>query len=193
MTKLIFISAIIFLTSCNKLKNTDKTNEKILIEKVQVVDTIQKAKIEKTEIKQPKIKSKNIEIFDCPDFNFQTARVQADSLLIFMNRAKTAELNVQLDWERKFFCAYPNSFKEMQNIFGYDDTKGEAPLYSDGFKFINFFSTLNSIHKKQYYAKYIDINIDGIWEADNIQGAFGFDTKLLEDIENISSTFENYS
>lgn len=141
----------------------------------------------------------------CAEIQFPNIQAQADSLLEFMNNATTAEQSMKPYWEEKFFCAFPNSFGEMERMFGYHDSIGEAPLYSstnptkeylDKHIFsdvIGFFSELSSIPKDEYYKKYIEINIDGYWQADNINEAFGFYYVLLQDPENVVKVLSRYS
>ena len=93
----------------------------------------------------------------------------------------------------------------MQAIFGFDNEKGAAPLYSTGSEtysypdkhirsdMIGFFSQLKSIPDSAYYEKYIRINIDGHWEADNISEAFGFQYRLISDTEAACKTLETFS
>ena len=139
------------------------------------------------------------------DFKFKTYQEQADSLVSFMNQAQQSKSTLKENFEKKFFNAFPSSFKEMQAIFGYDSKKGASPLYtsnSQSEKYLNkrifsdvigFFSELESIPDSIYYEKYININIDGYWQADNIREAFGFHYRLLNDIENISPVLSQYS
>jgi hypothetical protein len=114
--------------------------------------------------------------FDCPLFKFKNAKEQADTLSKYFDKKEIAS-------DERFFCAFPNSFKEMQNVFGFDENKGTAPLYDypNGEKMIKYFAKLNSIQKDIYYDKYINICLDGVWEADNIREAFGFAGRLTND------------
>lgn len=86
-----------------------------------------------------------------------------------------------------FLEAFPNSFGRMQDLYGFDDKDGSAPLYSyeKGGKQINYFSNLESIDKKLYYNKYVNICIDGYWEGDNISEGFGLKGKLYSDTQNV--------
>lgn len=119
---------------------------------------------------------KEPQTINCLNFDFETFQEQADSLAAFMNLAKKTDSEAREKWVSKFFCAFPNSFKEMQELFGYDNEKGAAPLYDYpiGNHVIEYFGNLNSIPKDKYYDKYINICTNGIWEADNIREAFGF-------------------
>lgn len=113
---------------------------------------------------------------DCSIFKFKNSKEQVDTLTKYFDKK-------QLISDEIFFCAFPNSFKGMQDIFGFDDKNGEAPLYRDGEKIITYFANLNSISKAIYYEKYINICVGGIWEADNIREAFGFANRLTNDTE----------
>ena len=125
-------------------------------------------------------------------FNFETVNEQADSIVYFMEKLlKTNDPQ----WEQKFFFAFPNSFLEMENIFGYDDKKGEAPLYSierhSGkylekrifSNFIGYFGEIKNIPSSLFIEKFIKINIKGKWQADNIQAGFGISYIILEKTE----------
>lgn len=57
---------------------------------------------------------------------------------------------------------------------------------------IGFFSELKSIPYEEYYKKYININIGGNWQADNIQAAFGFQYRLLNDTKEACSVLSLY-
>ncbi len=124
----------------------------------------------------------------CADWSFESIDVQADSINLFMEKAIQASRDDKTNWEKKFFCAFPNSFASMEALFGYDKEAG--PLYFSEFvenpvfhgnlsSHIDFFSHLTSIPHVEYYNKYIDICINGNYQADNIRAAFGFGLHLL--------------
>jgi hypothetical protein len=145
------------------------------------------------------------ETFRCPDFEFETSQEKADSLLHFFQESIDSEGNLKLHWERKFFCAFPNSFVEMESVFGFDMEHGAAPLYSTGNEsgkyihahimsdVIGYFHELESIDHEVYYDKYVRINIDGNWQVDNIGEAFGFHHKLLSDPEGCCSVLSTFT
>ena len=101
----------------------------------------------------------------------------------------------------------------MENLFGFDNELGAAPLYDIDlvnkyeyetetgfgvdFYFYNgliaFFSRLESIPAEPYYEKYINININGNWQADSITEAFGFHYRLCTDTENACRILSKYS
>lgn len=198
MNRLAIISTLIVLTSCGQstkfddAKQTDKQIET-------------STKIETTKTNQKSEKVEKVNSLDCTDFDFNSAEQQADSILVFMKKANDSSLTNRIIWEQKFFCAFPNSFKNMQSIFGYDDENGAAPLYTTGNEtysytdrhimsdVIGFFSELKSIPDSAYYEKYIRINIDGHWEADNITGAFGLYYRLINDTEDACEALSTFS
>lgn len=161
----IFLLTIFVLTSCNEGRKIDE-NKTINTFVGTSNDTLQTNHL-----------TKNVRI-DSSLFKFKNAKEQADTLSKYFDKK-------QLATDEKFFSAFPNSFKEMQEVFGFDDSKGSAPLYDypNGENMIKYFAKLNSIPKDIYYDKYINICLDGIWEADNIREAFGFADRLTNDTE----------
>lgn len=112
-------------------------------------------------------------------------KIAQEAQLLLDNYKKAIRAD-ELDKERLdnvFFESFPNSFSEMNKIFGYDDVLGEGPLYFDGFKIIEYFSKLNQKDRHAYYYKYINICIDGKWEADNIVRGFGVYHRILNDTD----------
>ena len=126
--------------------------------------------------------------------NFESNQAQADSLRHYFEQLKTAEPTAKQQLEKKFFSAFPNSFGEMEELFGfdsetsqppykYDSEKPEAPLYHqepDGAIIVHF-GQMTSIPSEVYFQKYVAININGVWQADNIRDAFGFHKRLISD------------
>ena len=120
---------------------------------------------------------------DCVNIKeFKSIQEHADLLTYFFNQANSNTGKEKLEFERLFFCAFPKSFAKMKELFGYEKGKS-APLYDYplGYNIIRKFETLNSIDKESYYNKYIDICLNGVWEADNIRAGFGFRTRILSD------------
>lgn len=143
----------------------------------------------KIELKSEKGKSAR---FECINHDFNSTKEQADSLLAFMERAASSDSSTRQKWEKIFFCAFPNSFEGMQAVFGFDREKGAAPLYSNGAKVIQYFNQIESIPDSIYYDKYVNININGIWEADNIREAFGIHHRLLNDTKGVCSVLSQF-
>ncbi len=139
----------------------------------------------------------------CKEQVYWSLQSRADSLTYFMMQA-LAESDSSMYWKGKFFCAFPNSFREMEELFGFVNDE-PAPLYYSPeerlFEFervysneIAFFITLNkSIAPKIYYDKYISININGNWQADNIGDAFQFHDEILKNPNSVIPVLLNYS
>lgn len=155
----IYLLAIFILTSCNRTKTAKdpKTEAGFATEDLGLA----KDPTEKFDL-------------DCSRFNFKNMSEQTEALLKYVDKNTPGT-------DEEFFCAFPNSFQEMLNLFGYDLDKGAAPLYSNGAPIINYFANLNTIAKNIYYDKYINICVNGTWDADNIREAFGFADRLKND------------
>lgn len=181
---LIFILTLIVSVSCNKTSKSETSN-----------DQISKTEIDTIVSNRTDAIRADPEIFECPNFDFTSFQEQADSLITFLNRAQKSESKARIKWKRNFFCAFPDSFNEMQELFGFDDDKGAAPLYDypTGNNIIGYFRNLTSIPKDKYYDKYISICINGVWEADNIREAFGFHERLLNDTEAACSSLATWT
>ena len=186
------------MTSCGQSTKTDDSRRS---EK-------QTGKTTEIETSQPALKTEKKIIYEnieYTNFQFSSAEQQADSLLVFYKNATDSSLTNRIIWEQKFFCAFPNSFKEMQSLFGFDDENGAAPLYStenNTYSYtdrhimsdvIGFFSELRSIPDSAYFEKFIRINIDGYWEADNINEAFGFYYRLIGNTESACKTLMKFT
>jgi hypothetical protein len=165
----------VLIISCDLETESETRNKTVLLEK-------------NTEIKTIKNEEKKIDsIFVCPQYVFESIKQQADTLKLFMKNALDSSLIKSNKWEEKFFCAFPNSFKEMELLFGDPRNNGlyhtkfveNRSIYESMSPYIHFFESLNSIPDEQYYDKYINICINGKYQADNIQTAFGFGNRLL--------------
>uniref|UniRef100_UPI0040472F67 hypothetical protein n=1 Tax=Roseivirga sp. TaxID=1964215 RepID=UPI0040472F67 len=128
----------------------------------------------------------------CDAFIFDSNKEQADSLKTYYLQLKNSTENRKL-LEQLYFCSFPKTFNQMENIFGYNDSTGAAPLYVSGLDYIKLFNSLQFIPKTQYYKRYINININGYWQADNIQGAFGIESKFVNDNKFMCQTLDSYS
>jgi len=100
---------------------------------------------------------------------------QADSTTIKANRLKrlyllsTSSSNGNADiYKLQFFDAFPNTFKELNEIYGYETNK-PSPLYFEAEPHIyELFNNLNNINDTLYYRKIISIAIGGRWDADAV-------------------------
>ena len=158
-------SALVLLTACNLVENPAGANSQ---------NTVPALKIDSPEGKSLASGTEP----ECFFFKFEDVIQRADTLMKYVNKN-------QILTNEKFFCAFPGSIEEMENLFGFDDTKGAAPLYEypKGKNIIDYFANLNTISKDVYYEKYINICVNGVWHADNIQEAFGFVNRLLNDTD----------
>lgn len=188
MNRPLIISTLIVLTSCGQSTKSDnaKQTEKLTETTTEIETTSRDRKTEKIEITAK---------VNCTNLDFNSAEQQADSILAFMKKAKDSSSANRIIWEQKFFCAFPISFKGMQAVFGYDDVKGAAPLYDypKGENVVQYFGRLESIPDSTYYDKYVRINIDGVWEADNIREAFDFANRLTTDTKNACKVLSMFS
>lgn len=114
-------------------------------------------------------------------YHFTNEKDRADSLVKYVDLAKSTKESISID--RQIFDFFPDSFEGMIKLFGYDKVSKGAPLYKwpVGENVIKYFGSIHTIPKDEYYAKYIDICINGYWDADNIRNAFGFHKRLSED------------
>ncbi len=81
---------------------------------------------------------------------------------LYNNRDKSSESIVA------FFDMFPNTFNQFNDLYGYIDGDGGAPLYGRGYEHIDFICTTEKIGIDRKLDKFIDIGINGHWEADNI-------------------------
>lgn len=131
-------------------------------------------------------KEKEIRCTDLLTYNIQE---KADFLLEYCNKLNTENLEEKIKTEQLFFCVFPSNFEEMEYMFGFYNETGEGPLYlsPNGRNVINCFKQLTSISKHEYYDKYIDICINGFWQADNIRKGFGIGDKLKDEAKAVCS------
>lgn len=78
--------------------------------------------------------------------------------------------------KQAFFDDFPNSFSQFQELYGYDDVKGEALYYSNSEEhLIFFFKTSDVVKKETFIKKLIGISKEGKWDADSVNS---FQSKL---------------
>lgn len=120
-------------------------------------------------------------------FQFKSVQAQADSLKKLYTIALNPGIENRAEIERALFSCFPNTFAEMQALFGYDKIAGPLYFYIPIEGPIPFFRDLNSIPKDIYYNKYIDICVGGYWQADHINEAFGIAKRIENDTQAICS------
>ncbi len=76
------------------------------------------------------------------------------------------------DSDKKYFDAFPNTFDDFKNVFGYEETSDSVKfgeLYSKSLDYITKFFQLNvSINPHDFSNKIINLCIDGEWQADGV-------------------------
>lgn len=70
---------------------------------------------------------------------------------------------------KEFFNAFPNTFQDFNQLYGYDDKKGERRLYSKYEEHIAYFFDCSELPDREKLNKVIRIGIGGEWEADTVE------------------------
>ena len=65
-----------------------------------------------------------------------------------------------------FFKAFPSSFAQFDQLYGFDDNAGPRSFYSQYETHITYFLECSGVPARQRLEKVIGIGIDGRWEAD---------------------------
>jgi hypothetical protein len=124
------------------------------------------------------------ENFSCEEMDFESAQDWGEAIKEAYDNASDSTRTDQVEWEKRFFCLFPDNFDGMVTIFG---AQGEnpGPLYNGGYEIVRFFADLNSIPKDIFYDKFINININGNYQADNIRNGFGITGRFEDDTRNV--------
>lgn len=69
---------------------------------------------------------------------------------------------------RNFFLEFPATFVGFSALYGFDDEKGEAPLYGKSEAHVSFFFDCPEVSKKERIKKTIGIGLEGKWDADAV-------------------------
>lgn len=180
---IILIISLMSICSCNKEKkqNSIKSSNESVANHTQLLSK---------KVKETK--------FECPKFNFKTNKVQADSIVMFFEKGKKSKGYKKIEFEKLFFCSFPNSFDQMENIFGFDSETGEPAVlydYSGGpkgkneslmsYSIISHFANLKSVPSDIYFNKYVNICVNGTWQADNIREGFDIHKRFENDTKSI--------
>jgi hypothetical protein len=95
---------------------------------------------------------------------------QVNGQSIESNKLKNALIELKSDRninnQKEYFELFPDSFESFLNMFGFKDGRG-APLY-DGFEYVQALFALDSIPETQQMKKWINISINGYWDADAV-------------------------
>ena len=74
--------------------------------------------------------------------------------------------------KRAYFDAFPTTFVDFKNTFGYEDTLSEeanGSLYEESLEYISaFFNLYKDINLLDFSNKVISVCIDGEWQADGV-------------------------
>ncbi|WP_321481052.1 hypothetical protein [uncultured Bacteroides sp.] len=65
-----------------------------------------------------------------------------------------------------FLKEFPDTFADFLSLYGFDDEKGEMPLYSCSYEHINFFFDSYGLNKGKFIPKLFNLAKEGHWEAD---------------------------
>ena len=70
---------------------------------------------------------------------------------------------------KEFINAFPNTFQEFDQLYGFDDEKGARVLFSKSDVHVSYFFNCAEVSEHEKLEKVIKIGIDGKWEeADSI-------------------------
>ena len=122
--------------------------------------------------------------FACQEKDFESSRDWANAILEAYQNASDSTRADQKEWEKQLFCLFPENFDEMVIVFG-SVGEEQGPLHNQGYEIVKFFGSINSIPKDIYYQKFINININGQWQGDNIRNGFGLTGHFESDIKNV--------
>jgi hypothetical protein len=86
-----------------------------------------------------------------------------------MNHKATEMKNLR-DQEncREFFAAFPATFRDFDNLYGFDDLEGEHPLFANASDHIEYFFGCSDIPQNERIEKAVGISLHGKWAADSV-------------------------
>lgn len=126
--------------------------------------------------------NKEDELLTEPTIEADTAQMsKAEKLIWLHDRTVQLQGEERRTFESLFLQEFPNSFEEYRKLYGFDMDTGAAPLY-ENIDHIGLFASLEKVNKTEYYNKYLNISVNGTWEADNIQD-FGVYRYMISDPE----------
>jgi len=106
---------------------------------------------------------------------------------IIQNQSEVLRISFQKKNCTEFFNAFPDSYKNFDDLYGYDDESGKKQLYDSYEKHINyFFECKECVAENRFYDKIFKIAKSSKWEADAIAL---FQTNLSNLIINQPSSF----
>jgi hypothetical protein len=69
---------------------------------------------------------------------------------------------------KEFINAFPNTFQDFNQLYGYDDQEGERILFSKLNEHISYFFNCSEVSDREKLNKVVSIGINGKWDADAI-------------------------
>lgn len=69
----------------------------------------------------------------------------------------------------EFINAFPNTFEDLNQLYGYEDGKGGRILFSKFPEHFSYFFDCSEVSDREKLNKVINIGIGGKWEADTIE------------------------
>ena len=167
--------ALLFLCCClscshkpKEEKQTTQPNAKA-VKEVNTTPKIEISKEEtiKTETKKPQIKLD----YSLKAEELKTLKDSANYLEHYFNQFADSKDSLS---EILFFKMFPNKFRDFYKLYGYintDDVSSRLPLHQEPSSLYGtiykFYEPIN-VPKEDYFKKFVDIAINGKWEADNI-------------------------
>src|SRR5690606_7609861 len=92
---------------------------------------------------------------------------EIDTLMYFFEKIsskQTTEL-----YFSQYVDAFPSTFQSFQDYFGFDDNKGEMPLYKEANAYIDkLFLASKTCCKHEVFNKVLNIAQQGKWDADAV-------------------------
>lgn len=112
---------------------------------------------------------------------------------VLRNLYSKAEIDNQ--YQKQFFEAFPASFSLFCQLYGYDEKGKLNILYEESLPHIRLFCGLDDIvDKEKYYKKLISLGINGHWQADAVNYLQHWTLKKVkENLPLTIATLENYS
>ena len=109
---------------------------------------------------------------------------QTDSVQTLKQSYKNLETENSKENQVHYLKAFPDNFSEFNKVFGFDEKP--APLYNESYDYIQKIFDLDKISKEEKFNKWINISINGKWDADAVNY---FQHRLIEKVlQNIDLT-----
>lgn len=147
MTSKILLSLVLFMiASCNSSQLEPKSNAQV-------------------------VEPTNVQVSSTPEVVVNTANVQVSNVAQFNDGLEQTVRKLTELYDNKnckeFFSAFPNTFKELNQLYGYDDETGERRLFSKS-EHVPYFFNCSEVSDRKRLEKVIGIGINGKWDADSI-------------------------